>query len=228
MAAFFRYSCLWNRCGINCASLVDLIDHIEAVHIEKDPRILEKQEAAQPAAVPLSYVNCFFSEATRTAHRKMKELGTDGDNGKDLDYTPKKKKGISAYAMSSCLTTPEASENGDEEGNLSDNSDDSWTTSDGITSELILNSVTMDDGDSKRYICPVKGCGKRYKNPNGIKYHAKNGHHKDGKMKKPHKCHCGKSYKSQSGLRHHIATRHSALNSNNLAETGGGGIELLV
>ena len=220
MAAFFTYSCLWNRCGKNCASLVDLIDHIEAVHIERDPRVLEKQEAAQPAAVPLSYVNCFFSEATRTAHRKMKEL--DNDSGMDLDFTPKKKKTVTSY--SSCLATAE--DNGDDEGNFSDNSDDSWTTTDGITSELILNSVTVDDGDSKRYICPVKGCGKRYKNANGIKYHAKNGHIKDGKMKKPHKCNCGKSYKSQSGLRHHIATRHSALNSKNLAETGGG-IELL-
>lgn len=227
MAAFFRYSCLWNRCGKNCTSLLDLIDHIEAVHIEKDPRILEQQEAAQPAAVPLSYVNCFFSEATRTARRKMKELGADGDNAMNLDFTPRKKKAISPYTVSSCLPTPEASDNGDDEGNLSDNSDDSWTTTDGMTSELILNAVTMEDGDTKRYICPVKGCGKRYKNANGIKYHAKNGHRKDGMTKKPHKCHCGKSYKSQSGLRHHIATRHSAVNSKNLSETGAG-IELLV
>ncbi len=228
MAAFFRYSCLWNHCGKNCSSLLDLIDHIEAVHIEKDPRILEKQEAAQPAAVPLSYVNCFFSEATRSAHRKMKEIGSEADSSFDLDYTPKKKKALSAYTVNSCIATPEASENGDDDGNMSDNSDDSWTTSDGLTSELILNSVTMEDGDSKRYICPVKGCGKKYKNPNGIKYHAKNGHCKDGKTKKPHKCHCGKSYKNQSGLRHHIATRHSTIHSQNITESHGNGIEVYV
>lgn len=229
MAAFFRYSCLWNHCGKNCSSLLDLIDHIEAVHIEKDPRILEKQEAAQPSAIPLSYVNCFFSEATRSAHRKMKEIGSEGDSSFDLDYTPKKKKALSAYTVNSCMATPDASENGDDDGNMSDNSDDSWTTSDGLTSELILNSVTMEDGDSvKRYICPVKGCGKKYKNPNGIKYHAKNGHCKDGKTKKPHKCHCGKSYKNQSGLRHHIATRHSTLHPQNITESHGNGIEVYV
>lgn len=33
----------------------------------------------------------------------------------------------------------------------------------------------------KPFACPVPGCKKRYKNVNGIKYHSKNGHKKDGK-----------------------------------------------
>lgn len=33
----------------------------------------------------------------------------------------------------------------------------------------------------KPFVCPVPGCKKRYKNVNGIKYHSKNGHKKDGK-----------------------------------------------
>ena len=35
--------------------------------------------------------------------------------------------------------------------------------------------------EEKPYSCPVPGCKKRYKNVNGIKYHAKNGHKKDAK-----------------------------------------------
>lgn len=39
------------------------------------------------------------------------------------------------------------------------------------------NSTT----NEKPFACPVPGCKKRYKNVNGIKYHSKNGHKKDGK-----------------------------------------------
>jgi hypothetical protein len=35
--------------------------------------------------------------------------------------------------------------------------------------------------NEKPFVCPVPGCKKRYKNVNGIKYHSKNGHKKDGK-----------------------------------------------
>lgn len=35
--------------------------------------------------------------------------------------------------------------------------------------------------NDKPFACPVPGCKKRYKNVNGIKYHSKNGHKKDGK-----------------------------------------------
>jgi len=36
-------------------------------------------------------------------------------------------------------------------------------------------------GNEKPFACPVPGCKKRYKNVNGIKYHSKNGHKKDGR-----------------------------------------------
>lgn len=35
--------------------------------------------------------------------------------------------------------------------------------------------------NEKPFACPVPGCKKRYKNVNGIKYHSKNGHKKEGK-----------------------------------------------
>lgn len=208
MAAFFRYSCLWHSCGKQYGSLLELIDHIELVHIDKDPRVLEKQEAKQPSALPLSYINRFFTEAARSSKQKEQVLIADPLTPNSEHHIKKKRVSPPKLTIQS-LDAADSLDGGEEEGNLSD-SDDSWA-SDSITSDLILNAVATDDGEGKRYVCPVPGCGKRYKNVNGIKYHAKNGHRKEtrgGNVKKAHKCHCGKSYKSPSGLRHHILTQH--------------------
>lgn len=207
MAAFFRYSCSWHSCGKQYGSLLELIDHIELVHIDKDPRVLEKQEATQPTALPLSYINRFFTEAARTS--KQKEQVLTADTLPSEEHVKKKRISPPKLTIPS-LGHADSMDGGEEDGIFSDNSDDSWA-SDSITSDLILNAVATDDGEGKRYVCPVPGCGKRYKNVNGIKYHAKNGHRKEnraGNIKKAHKCHCGKSYKSPSGLRNHIMTQH--------------------
>lgn len=45
-------------------------------------------------------------------------------------------------------------------------------------------------------------------NVNGIKYHAKNGHRTQIRVRKPFKCRCGKSYKTAQGLRHHTINFH--------------------
>ena len=40
----------------------------------------------------------------------------------------------------------------------------------------------LKDGDvDKPFACPVPGCKKRYKNVNGMKYHARHGHRKDSR-----------------------------------------------
>ncbi|KPP75708.1 hypothetical protein Z043_105016 [Scleropages formosus] len=111
-------------------------------------------------------------------------------------------------------------------------SDESWTTESAISSESILSSMCMNGGDEKPFACPVPGCKKRYKasdgdscgmaggqdgsqmagglemNVNGIKYHAKNGHRTQIRVRKPFKCRCGKSYKTSQGLRHHTINFH--------------------
>ncbi|KAF7198877.1 juxtaposed with another zinc finger protein 1 [Nothobranchius furzeri] len=87
-------------------------------------------------------------------------------------------------------------------------SDESWTTESAISSESILSSMSMNGGDEKPFACPVPGCKKRYKNVNGIKYHAKNGHRTQIRVRKPFKCRCGKSYKTSQGLRHHTINFH--------------------
>ena len=42
---------------------------------------------------------------------------------------------------------------------------------------MMTNSKEQDT--DKPFVCPVPGCKKRYKNVNGIKYHAKHGHKKE-------------------------------------------------
>ena len=37
------------------------------------------------------------------------------------------------------------------------------------------------EDDEKPFICPMKGCKKRYKNINGVKYHARNGHRREAR-----------------------------------------------
>ncbi|KAG1939985.1 juxtaposed with another zinc finger protein [Pimephales promelas] len=106
-------------------------------------------------------------------------------------------------------STPTGSEYDEEEAEYDESdSDESWTTESAISSESILSSMCMNGGDEKPFACPVPGCKKRYKNVNGIKYHAKNGHRTQIRVRKPFKCRCGKSYKSSQGLRHHTINFH--------------------
>lgn len=66
----------------------------------------------------------------------------------------------------------------------SEDSNESWTTEE-FSSEFIMRygsrSSAANGSNEKPFACPVPGCKKRYKNVNGIKYHSKNGHKKDGK-----------------------------------------------
>ncbi|MBN3317581.1 JAZF1 protein, partial [Atractosteus spatula] len=106
-------------------------------------------------------------------------------------------------------STPTGSEYDEEEVDYEESdSDESWTTESAISSESILSSMCMNGGDEKPFACPVPGCKKRYKNVNGIKYHAKNGHRTQIRVRKPFKCRCGKSYKAAQGLRHHTINFH--------------------
>ncbi|GCC27223.1 hypothetical protein chiPu_0005648 [Chiloscyllium punctatum] len=112
-------------------------------------------------------------------------------------------------SSSACSGTPTGSELDEEEIECEDSdSDESWTTESAISSETILSSMCLNGDDEKPFACPVPGCKKRYKNVNGIKYHAKNGHRTQSRVRKPFKCRCGKSYKTAHGLRHHTITFH--------------------
>lgn len=73
------------------------------------------------------------------------------------------------------------------------------------------NSYSLSrSGNDRPFVCPVSGCGKTYKNANGLKYHAIHGH--DGVLvEKPHRCPfngCGKRYKNSNGLKYHFQHAH--------------------
>ncbi|CAH2234378.1 juxtaposed with another zinc finger protein 1 [Pararge aegeria] len=210
MAVFMINICKFNGCGITFPRLSDLIEHIEDVHIDYDPAVVEQKEASQPSCIPLSYVLKFFTEASR---REIHNMPAAVDVRRRLLSAPK--------TPSVRSSTPTGSEMDEEDVmSPSDDSNDSWATVEEYSSEFILRyGVKMNANASsgalgpaaqeKPFACPVPGCKKRYKNVNGIKYHSKNGHKKDGKVKKAYKCQCGKSYKTAQGLKSHSITQHT-------------------
>ncbi|XP_031631670.1 beclin-1-like protein A isoform X2 [Contarinia nasturtii] len=224
MAVFLINICKFNGCGIKFDSLGELITHIENIHIDYDPHVVEQKEQSQPACLPLSYVLRFITDAAR----KEGPFINNSTGASDL----KRKLAIKhhSYSMSSSnrSTTPTGSEIDDEEMIVSEseNSNDSWTTEE-FSSEFIMRYGSRHSGtagnsasNEKPFACPVPGCKKRYKNVNGIKYHSKNGHKKEGKVRKGFKCYCGKSYKTSQGLKNHSMVVHNttsteALNNNN-------------
>ncbi|XP_022106559.1 juxtaposed with another zinc finger protein 1-like [Acanthaster planci] len=197
MAVFYTNTCKFSGCSLTFSSLGQLIEHIEETHIDSDPQFIEEQEGQQPSAVALSYVIKFVTDAAK--------------HHNETTPTAKKrpKPNASNVASIRSITPSTGSEYDeyDEFGSESD-SDNSVTTQEEYTSEVILRTMNPQIGDDKPYQCPVPGCKKRYKNVNGIKYHAKNGHRKENKVKKSYKCRCGKSYKSQQGLRQHVNIQH--------------------
>lgn len=215
MAVFLINICKFNGCGITFPSLGDLIQHIEDTHIDYDPKVVEQKEQAQPACLPLSYVLRFISDAAR------KENPFLGATAAGVELKRKLAIKHHSYSLSSSnrSNTPTGSEMDEDEMVVSESEDsnDSWTTEE-FSSEFIMRYGSRHSGsgsngtpgNEKPFACPVPGCKKRYKNVNGIKYHSKNGHKKDGKVRKGYKCHCGKSYKTAQGLKSHALVTHNA------------------
>ncbi|XP_051263737.1 juxtaposed with another zinc finger protein 1b [Dicentrarchus labrax] len=229
-ASFFSNVCRFGGCGLHFDSLAELIVHIEDNHIDTDPRLLEKQEQQQPTYVALSYINRFMTDAARREHEAVKKkvqpklsLSLTGNLSRSGSSAPTRHtSGNLTPPVTPPITpsssfrssTPTGSECDEEEVDFEESdSDESWTTESAISSESILSSMCMNGGDEKPFACPVPGCKKRYKNVNGIKYHAKNGHRTQIRVRKPFKCRCGKSYKTSQGLRHHTINFHPPISS---------------
>uniref|UniRef100_A0A8C9X6U9 Juxtaposed with another zinc finger protein 1 n=1 Tax=Sander lucioperca TaxID=283035 RepID=A0A8C9X6U9_SANLU len=228
-ASFFSNACRFGGCGLHFDSLAELIVHIEDNHIDTDPRLLEKQEQQQPTYVALSYINRFMTDAARREHETLKKkvqpklsLSLTGSLSRSSVSTPPRH---TSGNLTPPVTPPHHpflflsqqyaySECDEEEVDFEESdSDESWTTESAISSESILSSMCMNGGDEKPFACPVPGCKKRYKNVNGIKYHAKNGHRTQIRVRKPFKCRCGKSYKTSQGLRHHTINFHPPIST---------------
>uniref|UniRef100_UPI00358F3A3C juxtaposed with another zinc finger protein 1 isoform X1 n=1 Tax=Myxine glutinosa TaxID=7769 RepID=UPI00358F3A3C len=222
--SFFSNSCRFGGCGLTFPSLGELIEHIEDTHIDSDPRVLEIQEVQQPTYIALSYICRFMTEAARREHeltRKRNQAklaltipsvrqscNASQQRQNSVSLTPPVTPPITP-ASSFRSNTPTGSEFDDEEVDCEESdSDESWTMESAISSETILSGMCMNGDDEKPFACPVPGCKKRYKNVNGIKYHAKNGHRTQVRIRKPYKCRCGKSYKTSQGLRQHTVNFH--------------------
>ncbi|XP_034117101.1 uncharacterized protein DDB_G0288805 isoform X1 [Drosophila albomicans] len=238
MAVFLINICKFNGCFKTFPSLSDLISHIEDTHIDYDPKVVEQKELAQPASLPLSYVlrfisddarkeaSTFLSNTTNNSSASNNNNSTNatntGSGGNTGNAELKRKLAIKhhSYSMSSSnrSNTPTGSEMDEDEMVVteSEDSNDSWTTEE-FSSEFIMRYGSRHSGggsngtpgNEKPFACPVPGCKKRYKNVNGIKYHSKNGHKKDGRVRKGYKCHCGKSYKTAQGLKNHALLTHN-------------------
>ncbi|XP_052804165.1 juxtaposed with another zinc finger protein 1-like [Mya arenaria] len=206
MAVFLLNNCKFQGCGRAFPTLADLIHHIENSHIDVDPKNLEKQEVQQPSSLALSYILKHFTKGSVQIKKEVLEA--------------KKKSSKQRVPSPSTLlrsSTPTGSEFGDDEDLCSEDedSDDSYTTQEEFTTELILGMMqNLKDGDvDKPFACPVPNCKKRYKNVNGMKYHARHGHRKDPslfcRIKKAFKCKCGKSYRTAQKLRAHMIVHHS-------------------
>ncbi|KAJ0000316.1 hypothetical protein NQD34_012158 [Periophthalmus magnuspinnatus] len=211
-ASFFSNNCRFGACGLNFDSLAELIVHIEDNHIDTDPRLLEKQEQTQPTYVALSYINRFMTDAARREHESLKKK-VQPKSSLSRTTPPRHSNGSLTPPVTPPITPSSSfrssSECDEEEVEFEESdSDESWTTESAISSESILSSMCMNGGDEKPFACPVPGCKKRYKNVNGIKYHAKNGHRTQIRVRKPFKCRCGKSYKTSQGHRHHTINFH--------------------
>ncbi|XP_037532944.1 juxtaposed with another zinc finger protein 1b [Nematolebias whitei] len=223
--SFFSNACRFAGCGLHFDSLSELIVHIEDKHIDTDPCFLEKQEWQQPTYVALSYINRFMTDAARQEHETLKKkvqpklsLSLTGNLSRcNVSTPPRHTSGNLTPPVTPPITpcssfrssTPTGSDCDEEDIEFeASDSDESWTTESAISSKSILSSMSMNGGDEKPFACPVPGCTKRYKNVNGIKYHAKNGHRTQIRVRKPFKCRCGKSYKTSQGLRHHTINFH--------------------
>ncbi|XP_017848982.1 myosin-G heavy chain isoform X2 [Drosophila busckii] len=232
MAVFLINICKFNGCSKTFQSLSDLISHIEDTHIDYDPKVVEQKELAQPSCLPLSYVLRFISEDARkeaptflsnSSNSNTNSITNNGNNGNTGNAELKRKLAIKhhSYSISSSnrSNTPTGSEMDEDEMVVteSEDSNDSWTTEE-FSSEFIMRYGSRHSGggsngtpgNEKPFACPVPGCKKRYKNVNGIKYHSKNGHKKDGRVRKGYKCHCGKSYKTAQGLKNHALITHNS------------------
>ncbi|CAG9802624.1 unnamed protein product [Chironomus riparius] len=227
MAVFLLNICKFNKCGMEFGTLIDLIQHIEENHIDYDP-------ISKPDCLPLSCVQRFITDATRkeTPPQFMVSSGSvesldRTSNASERVVEVKRKIAIKhhSYSMSSSnrSNTPTGSEIDEDEIMVSESEDsnESWTTEE-FSSEFIMRygsrSSAPNGSNEKPFACPVPGCKKRYKNVNGIKYHSKNGHKKDGnRIRKAFKCHCGKSYKTSLKLRNHTLLIHNGGSTSDLS-----------
>ncbi|XP_068911860.1 juxtaposed with another zinc finger protein 1 isoform X1 [Tenebrio molitor] len=185
MAVFLKNTCQFNNCRKNFYTLRDLIIHIESDHLDFDPHKIEQLEEDKPDSVPMSYVLKFsgpedsppqYSCKTEVSYLNeavIEELEdvvpaevvtAFNNNYLGCDFKEKKKTEPRLHREEVSQIFGQAFQY-DQVANL-------------VLSGCRSNKLfTLDHSQKKPFACNMKGCEKRYKNVNGIKYHYKN-HHK--------------------------------------------------
>jgi hypothetical protein len=114
------------------------------------------------------------------------------------------------HSILSSTADPPSSDNPNASIASSNSSSGAILSSSSLSSTHSSSSYGHRSSSDRPFVCPVAGCGKTYKNANGLKYHAIHGH--DGVLvEKPHKCPfsgCGKRYKNSNGLKYHFQHSH--------------------
>ncbi|KAK4316228.1 hypothetical protein Pmani_012605 [Petrolisthes manimaculis] len=151
-------------------------------------------------------------QLTHSPHTTPVKTGGGGSGGSSIGTPSSTRESTPVSAVSN---SPPVSDGEDCLQSDNEDSNDSWTTQDEIPAEVIIKLASRGhtgiSGEDKPYVCPVMGCRKKYKNINGIKYHARNAHKKDSnRVRKPYRCYCGKSYCTGQGLRNHSSHAHKS------------------
>ncbi|XP_063902094.1 juxtaposed with another zinc finger protein 1-like [Zophobas morio] len=158
--------CRWPKCEETFKSVEDLIQHVEETHVPKsDTPVLNDS-----ATIHLSYISRYFTDEELEKRRVERRLQSSQTTLKTEDkrktelFKPAIEHSVSGFTSKGFTEL-----------------DNSNTLRRSFSEEVVeilgrTARETLVPGAEKAYVCPVPGCGKRYKNANGIKYHAIHGH----------------------------------------------------
>ncbi|KAI8920217.1 hypothetical protein DFJ77DRAFT_507599 [Powellomyces hirtus] len=204
------YHCSVTECDKKYKKLNGLIYHFQTAHSTAgldDPKPFKCVAMGCDKAYRNSNGLAYHIEkghlaAESTAKETSKDSGKEVSKEDDLDHL--------SIAVTAPISTP-----------VDSTSDTAIGTSPQPppTTTKKTSRKTTDPVD-KPYMCPYKGCGKAYKNPNGLAYHLSKGKATGHTVLaepqaagiKTYNCavvSCGKSYKSPQGLAEHLQARHA-------------------
>ncbi|CAO3684034.1 hypothetical protein G6F70_005398 [Rhizopus microsporus] len=211
-------------CGLVLNDLHDLLQHYEEchVHLEEEDNFDNESDCWSPIEEKTEYIDMLKKKAVTYL---------SDENEDDIKKSCGKKR---SYSQMTCansaleiLTQSAAKKLALAGGNGVESliTDEEFLAQAGA----ILACANANLNADKPYKCPVSGCDKAYKNPNGLKYHNQHGHcnlindDSESLASKPYQCtigDCGKRYKNLNGLKYHIEHSHMAALNQTLASFG--------